>query len=346
VPSRAARRARRVRGGSLRVADAGANCGRGGGAAGHPAESIKARGAAAVRVPGGRVPLGAAALGPKASATVSINACWAIAEVYQHAARGVAGEHLGAIVPALVAILQRRDVKQWQLRGHDQLLGTVCATLNRLRQEEKKVKLEAFFTEPFGKMKEGTLESSEVKSASAEILKIGKEYSFDPSLLTSIPSAIAKKPEERGPFDSICLQQVEDELKKKIAEMIEKLTAMEPAKAEKAAELAAAETAMAAAQQKELDSKDALNTAKEEEKASEEALKAAKDAVKDFMPEMSAACDAVDEAKAEKETLTDTALTPFKELVEWSNVVPEPEPEAPAEEAPAAEAPAAEAPAA
>jgi len=192
-------------------------------------------------------------------------------------------------------------------------------------QEEKKAKLEAFLTEPFGKMKEGTLEASELKAGSAETLKIGKEYSFDSSLLTSIPSAIAKKPEERGPFDSICLQQVEDELKKKIAEMTEKLTAMEPAKAEKAAELAAAETAMSAAQQKELDSKDALNTAKEEEKASEEALKAAKDAVKDFMPEMSAACDAVDEAKAEKETLTDTALTPFKELVEWSNVVPEPE---------------------
>merc|ERR1719277_223513 len=117
-------------------------------------------------------------------------------------------------------------------------------------QEEKKAKLEAFLTEPFGKMKEGTLEASELKAGSAETLKIGKEYSFDSSLLTSIPSAIAKKPEERGPFDSICLQQVEDELKKKISEMTEK-----------AAELAAAETAMQAAQQKELDSKDALSAA-------------------------------------------------------------------------------------
>lgn len=73
-------------------------------------------------------------LGPKATTTVSMNACWAIGEVYQRAPPEAVSAHLNPIVTALVAILQRRDVKNWQVQGHDQLLAAVCMLLNRLRQ--------------------------------------------------------------------------------------------------------------------------------------------------------------------------------------------------------------------
>jgi len=81
------------------------------------------------------LPLSAAnGLGPKASPTVSINACWALGEVCQRAPPEAVSAHLDPIATALLAILQRRDVKNWQVQGHDQLLAAVCILLNRLRQ--------------------------------------------------------------------------------------------------------------------------------------------------------------------------------------------------------------------
>jgi transportin-1 len=80
------------------------------------------------------MPLCAAALGPSMTMTVSINAGRAIGEVCQRMSPEAMAPHLNALVPPLVAILQRADVKQWQMSGHNELLRTVCSTLNCLRQ--------------------------------------------------------------------------------------------------------------------------------------------------------------------------------------------------------------------
>lgn len=77
------------------------------------------------------MPLCAAGLGPTMTMTVSINANRAIGEVCQ---RADVGPYLNVLVPALVAILQRAGVKQWQERGHSELLRNVCSTVNVLRQ--------------------------------------------------------------------------------------------------------------------------------------------------------------------------------------------------------------------
>merc|ERR1712012_1358379 len=71
------------------------------------------------------MPLSVAGLGPTASMTVSTNACWAIGEVCQKAPPQTLTPFLDALVPALLAILQRRDVKPWQSKGHHELLYTV-----------------------------------------------------------------------------------------------------------------------------------------------------------------------------------------------------------------------------
>jgi len=77
------------------------------------------------------MPLCAAGLGPTMSITVSINANRALGEVCQ---RADVGPYLQVLVPALVAILQRAGIKQWQERGHSELLRNACATVNVLRQ--------------------------------------------------------------------------------------------------------------------------------------------------------------------------------------------------------------------
>jgi len=74
-------------------------------------------------------------LGPSMSPTVSMNACRAIGELCQKGPQEMLTPYLNGILPAVLAVLQRRDLKQWQMQGHFQLLGAVCETLNRLRQK-------------------------------------------------------------------------------------------------------------------------------------------------------------------------------------------------------------------
>lgn len=76
--------------------------------------------------------------------------------------------------------------------------------------EAKKTRLEVFLAGPFEEMKAGSLDDARTKEGCSEVLKIGKEYSFDDSLLTSLPSVIQKAPDARGGFDSLCLAQVQE----------------------------------------------------------------------------------------------------------------------------------------
>lgn len=203
----------------------------------------------------------------------------------------------------------------------------------------KKKRLEAFLGGPFEEMKKGAVDPKQ--ESGAEILKIGKEYKLDASLLQSLPSAIGKAPAERGSFDELCLTQVEEEFKGHIQTLSATLSEGEPAKAARAVDVASAETALADAEKKKTAAVEAVASAKREEKEAEEALKAAKQAVKDFVPQLKEAGGALDDAKAELEQLKESALGPFEELMAWSNVPPpEPEPEAapPAAEPAAAEA--------
>jgi len=192
-----------------------------------------------------------------------------------------------------------------------------------LEAEGKKAKLETFLAGPFEGMTAGSLDAEKTKEACAEVLKIGKEYSFDDSLLTSLPSAIQKAPDARGGFDTLCLTQVKELFEKAIAELAATLAAGEPAKAERASAVAAAEGTLAAAEAQEAASKEALVQAKKEEGEAGDALKAAKKAVKAFQPELKEACDALDYAKAALQELQDDAVAPFAALMEWSNVEPE-----------------------
>lgn len=80
------------------------------------------------------IPLCAAGLGPTASITVSINASNAMKAVCERAPPDTLTPFLNPLVPALVAIVQR-DVKQWQVRGHGELLRNVCALFNSMRQK-------------------------------------------------------------------------------------------------------------------------------------------------------------------------------------------------------------------
>mmetsp|Transcript_11188 Transcript_11188/g.30440 ORF Transcript_11188/g.30440 Transcript_11188/m.30440 type:complete len:370 (+) Transcript_11188:64-1173(+) len=204
--------------------------------------------------------------------------------------------------------------------------------------EAKKTRLEVFLAGPFEEMKAGSLDDARTKEGCSEVLKIGKEYSFDDSLLTSLPSVIQKAPDARGGFDSLCLAQVQELLQQATSDLAAALAAGELAKAERASAVAASEGALAAAEAQEAAGRRAVLEAKREEAEAGEALRAAKAAAKAFDPELREACDALGGAHAALRRLQDDAVAPFTALLEWSNVPP-PEPEPEVAEEPAAEPP-------
>merc|ERR1712224_333851 len=81
------------------------------------------------------IPLCVAGLGPTVTMTVSMNANRAIGEMCMHGPPEILAPHLSAIAPALVAILQRGNIKPFQMQGHHELLRNTCYTLNILRQK-------------------------------------------------------------------------------------------------------------------------------------------------------------------------------------------------------------------
>merc|ERR1712176_535133 len=118
------------------------------------------------------------------------------------------------------------------------------------------------------------------------------------------------------------LQQVEDELTKKISTLGELLSSGESAKAERAANLAAKEAALKAASDHEESCKTNKTQCFDDLLAAKEAQKAAKSAVASFAPEMQQAEKDLASAKSALLTFTEGALNDYNELLDHTAVVP------------------------
>lgn len=198
--------------------------------------------------------------------------------------------------------------------------------------EAKKSKLENAINSVFVPCKEGALEKAAITKGISELQKLGKEYDFDNALLTSLPSALQKEPASRGTFDNVVVNNVEEELQKRLTSLKEELAKAAPDREERASKVASCAAAVEAGKMK-LDSlekacKDALAAMKE----ADGKAKAASKALKAFGPEMKATGKALKDAKDSLESFTTGAMTSFTELLARTKPAPEPEvAEAPAE---------------
>lgn len=201
----------------------------------------------------------------------------------------------------------------------------------------QKQKLESGFTSIFTPLKEGAASEGDPKQSIATMIKLGKEFKFDASLLTSLPSALSKAPDARGTFDAMVITQAEEDLQKQISDLSDTLALGEPKKAEREAKVQAAAAMLAAASEKEQSNKAVLKEAQDVKKEAEVVQKAAAKAVHAFAPDMKQVAKGLEAAKSSLKELKEGALAAFKELVERSAI----EPAAPEEEAPVAEEPSA-----
>lgn len=199
---------------------------------------------------------------------------------------------------------------------------------------EKLATLETTLKESFEPFKEAKAPAPAIKALAKVLLASGSEV----GMTTSIEATLKKDAAERGTFDALVLGQVEEALKKYIAEATAAVASVEPNTASKTAAVEAAAAAETASAEKKEASAAALAAATDAKKAGEVTLKAAEKAVATFEPEMKQATSDLEYAKEDLTSFQEGALAYFTELKTYAPPPPTPEPEpVPMEEAPAAE---------
>lgn len=178
----------------------------------------------------------------------------------------------------------------------------------------EKSTLDAAMQDSFLKLKEGGVEETEAKEKMALLAKLGGQYEFGGSMMTSLPSALNKAPGQRGDFDNMVLKAFEDEFQTRIAKVDEVLAAGAPAKEERAEKVVAATTALTEAAEAEAAAKAEVESAIAATTELEGAYQEATKSVKEFMKDMKTKVAQAAAAKKALHSLEKGALAAFKEL--------------------------------
>eukprot|EP00413_Alexandrium_margalefii_P032671 CAMPEP_0204556464 /NCGR_PEP_ID=MMETSP0661-20131031/29608_1 /ASSEMBLY_ACC=CAM_ASM_000606 /TAXON_ID=109239 /ORGANISM="Alexandrium margalefi, Strain AMGDE01CS-322" /LENGTH=352 /DNA_ID=CAMNT_0051563573 /DNA_START=48 /DNA_END=1102 /DNA_ORIENTATION=+ len=182
--------------------------------------------------------------------------------------------------------------------------------------EAKKAQLSSMLNDDYVPIKEGTAEPAKVQQGIAAMVRIGKDFSLDKTLLESAPVAAAKAPSDRGSFDGIVLQQLEAEFQKCTASLEDTIATAEPTKKELEAKVAEASAGVERALAAEQESKAAAEAAKAAQKEALAARRAAAKAVQQCGPELKQAAAALEAAKAELAKFREGPLAAYKALLE------------------------------
>jgi len=200
-----------------------------------------------------------------------------------------------------------------------------------IKKTEQLEKVKAVLADNFGVLKAGVDWPSEKEQKAGEKKHLGsissmlKQLKADSSLMSALECALTKKPEQRGQFDTMAIDQLESVLTSKVTEHETHINNAESIKAEITAAVAAAETHLANSEAAKTNADEALAAAKMAQKEAQTALKDAKKAVANQDT-------AVDEAKdhsSETESSLEQAnknVEAFTFLYSRPSKAPEPEP--------------------
>jgi hypothetical protein len=190
-------------------------------------------------------------------------------------------------------------------------------------------------------IKAGTVEEGKGSEAIEEVVSIAKNFGFDGTLITTLPSALGKAPGDRGTFDEMVFKQADDLLVKQIARLADTIANGETAKTARAAAVVEATTALETVEATSTAKKDAKTEAAAAQKEAETAFKAAAKEVKGHGPLIKQCQEDVETIKSDLAEFCEGPKAAFAELVAFTLIVPEAPAEAPAEAEVPAEEPAA-----
>jgi hypothetical protein len=117
-----------------------------------------------------------------------------------------------------------------------------------------------------------------------KVMALAAKLQFEASLLEAMPSSLGKKPDLRGPFDNMVLQQLGDRFNKRVSELATALAAEAPASGARAAAVGSAEGALKSAKEAMDGAAAALAAAESKLVEANTAKEAADSAVADYEP--------------------------------------------------------------
>merc|ERR1712060_723615 len=124
-----------------------------------------------------------------------------------------------------------------------------------------KIDLDGILQGTFQSLKEGSIDKAEsTKVASELVAHLRGLFDLNETLATTIPSALGKEPVSRGPFDTIAIQHVQEDMEKRLMEWKASLSDAEAVKAEHVVEVNTVLEAFKAAQERHVASAEAFNT--------------------------------------------------------------------------------------
>jgi len=230
---------------------------------------------------------------------------------------------------SLTSAKQAVTVAQGSLQKAMEEVDTFDVQLLKKQGQLEKVK--AVVADNFSILKAGVDWASEKEQKAGEKKHFGaissmlKQLKADSSLMSALECALSKKPDARGPFDAMAIDQLDSILTSTATDLETHVNNADSIKAEKQAAVAAAESHLASMEAAKTSANEALEAAKKAQKEAQTAVKEAKKAVVDQDT-------AVEEAK---EAVTETVdcleqakknVEAFDFLYSRPSKAPEPEP--------------------
>merc|ERR1711865_1144154 len=216
-------------------------------------------------------------------------------------------------------------VKSDEMKLHEACEEKSCAEAENQIHMQDKEKCLQLQKEHFETLKEGAWETMrDLRSHVSVLTPFFKKLSVDASLVTAMQSALGKKPVDRGSFDNMVVEQIQETLTKHLLSLEEKLASTEAVVAEKSTTADAIRATLEICQDKQKASSEAVRAAEVERKELEVAMKERTQAVKEQETSVAAIASELSIAEFRFEQVQEVKgfLTFLQERVE----VPEAEP--------------------
>jgi len=198
-------------------------------------------------------------------------------------------------------------------REEEQKTGDAELVTTKASKEE----LDGALAGVFQMLKAGAWEDVEqAKQHFQAIAPLAAKLAMDESLKTAMQTVLLKKPDQRGPFDTTVIDELDKCFQIKIDELTKILDDGKPASEARAAAVAEANAALEAAESQQKEFSNNLLAAKEAHKEAAANVKTAKAAVLDFEPAFKAATELRDKKQLELQTFVEISQTAFIQMKE------------------------------
>lgn len=182
----------------------------------------------------------------------------------------------------------------------------------RARQDQES--LRSALEGPFAQLRDGSWAGGEAKTLYGAVGRVLCKLSLDASMVTALPSSTTKKPEERGAFDKMVVEQLQLALEARIRELCAAVATAVPEGQQRASAAEQAQAALTQATEAQQAAASELNLAQARRREALSEMDAALGEVASFEPRRKAAEDARNAKRVALLRYHDDCLAPFRQL--------------------------------